>query len=163
MVAYHPVGFPGRPEQTRGTVAVVDDIWALVGSSTLSRRGLCFDGASDLVFMGNELSEGICPILRNMRRQCMGRVLGVEQKPDGSDETPDPRWLQLADPSSAFELMRQTLANNGEGVIQSIWRGLPESTVLSMAADIANPEGRDFSVEAGTLAAAISALGAENY
>ena len=26
VAAYHPVGFPGRPEVIRGTVAVVDDV-----------------------------------------------------------------------------------------------------------------------------------------
>jgi hypothetical protein len=44
------MGFPGRTSRLESTVVIVDDVWTMVGSSTLRRRGLSFDGGSDLVF-----------------------------------------------------------------------------------------------------------------
>jgi hypothetical protein len=40
------------------TTVIVDDCWALVGSSTFSRRGLCFDGGSDIVFTDQQINRG---------------------------------------------------------------------------------------------------------
>lgn len=161
VVAYHPVGFPGRPEVVRGTFAVVDDVWALAGSSTLSRRGVTFDGGVDVAFMGHDLRDGVSATVRDMRRNAMARVLGIGPAPAGT--TPDPRFVRLQDPAGAFGLMRQTVDNGGEGEVQPLFRGLPEIELPAMPTDLADPEGRDFPDTLGGLPAAILALGAEEF
>ena len=163
VVVYHPVGFPGRPEQLRGSFAVVDDVWALTGASTLSRRGLTFDGSTDVAWVGHDLVDGVSASVRAMRRNAMARVLGVGPAPAGSGRTPDPRWVRLADPNGAFSLMRETVANGGEGEIQPLWEGLPEVELPAMPATIADPEGRDFDATIGSLAAQIAALGSNRF
>jgi hypothetical protein len=55
VVFFHPIGFPGRPSRIESTVVIVDNTWAMVGSSTFRRRGLTFDGGSDLVFTDTNL------------------------------------------------------------------------------------------------------------
>ncbi len=44
VVAFSPVGFPGRWSAIRSTVVLIDDVYALVGTSHLRRRGMTFDG-----------------------------------------------------------------------------------------------------------------------
>lgn len=159
VVAYHPVGFPGRPETLRGTFAVVDDVWALVGGSTLSRRGLTFDGSSDLAFVGHRLTDGVSGTIRSARRTAMARVLGVGPREPGSAATPDPRWTQLASRRAAFELMRRVVENGGEGEVEPLWPGLPEAELLPIDKDLADPDGKSFSSELTGLLAALAALG----
>jgi hypothetical protein len=159
VVAYHPVGFPGRPENLRGTFAVVDDVWALTGGSTFSRRGLTFDGSVDLAFVGHNLKDGVSSTVRDARRTAMARVLGVGPLGPGSTATPDPRWTQLAGRRSAFELMRRTVENGGEGEVHRPWPGLPETELPALAKDIADPEGKTFNVLGAALAAALADLG----
>lgn len=159
VVVYHPVGFPGRPEVLRGTFAVVDDVWALVGGATLSRRGMTFDGSVDVAFVGHDLRDGVSTTVRAMRRTAMARVLGVG--PTAAGSTPDPRFVRLADPVGAFGLMKQTLDNGGEGEVQALWPGLPEADLPAMPVDLADPEGRDFAAILGGLPAEIVGLGAE--
>ncbi|MCH7230801.1 hypothetical protein L0U85_08055 [Glycomyces sp. L485] len=161
VAAYHPVGFPGRPENLRGTFAVVDDVWALVGGSTFSRRGLTFDGSTDLAFVGHDLKDGVSATVRDARRSAMARVLGVGPREAGSTATPDPRWTQLAGRCSAFRLMYRTVANGGEGEVQPSWPGLPESDILAPSKDIVDPEGREFSSLLDGLAAALAGLGSD--
>jgi hypothetical protein len=159
VVVYHPVGFPGRPEQLRGTFASVDDVWALVGSSTLSRRGLTFDGGLDISFVGHDLVEGVSRTVRDLRRTAMARLLGLSPPVPGAGETPDPRWVRLADPRSAFELLRETLDNGGEGELEGLWTGLPETELPALDVALADPDGRDFSAVLAGFAAALAGLG----
>lgn len=160
VVVFHPVGFPGRPEIHRGNVVVVDDVWAMVGSSTLSRRGLTFDGGLDLSLLDRRLKDGVSLELRELRRRLMARTLG--KSPPRAGETPDPGWVRLAQMSASFELFREVLDHGGEGLIQPLWPG--PSEVLAQGRAIADPEGRDFDADvlAGALlSAALSTLGGE--
>ncbi|WP_199041165.1 hypothetical protein [Glycomyces salinus] len=161
VVVYHPVGFPGRPENLRGTFAVVDDVWALVGGSTFSRRGLTFDGSTDLAFVGHDLKDGVSATVRDARRAAMARVLGVGPREAGSTATPDPRWTQLAGRRSAFRLMHRTVENGGEGEVQPKWPGLPETEIVAPSKDIVDPEGGEFSAVLDGLAAVLAGLGPE--
>lgn len=77
VAVFHPIGFPGRPEALRGTVAVVDDVWALVGGSTVSRRGFTFDGSTDVAFLDRTVRDGASVGVRELRRRSMARLLGV--------------------------------------------------------------------------------------
>src|SRR5262249_38955767 len=59
VIISHPMGIPGRPLVIRTTSVIVDDVWALVGTSSLSRRGMTFDGANDMVLVDRALDRGV--------------------------------------------------------------------------------------------------------
>ena len=64
VAAFHPIGFPGRPSAIRTTVVIVDNVWAMVGTSHWRRRGMTFDGGCDVAsidrgFNGRGTSAGI--------------------------------------------------------------------------------------------------------
>ena len=77
VFAFHPIGFPGRRSRLEATVVIVDDVWALVGASTFRRRGLTFDGATDVVLTDTVLEESVCPALRDFRRGLLAARLGI--------------------------------------------------------------------------------------
>jgi hypothetical protein len=159
VIAYHPVGFPGRPEVRRGSLVVVDDVWGLVGTSTWSRRGLTFDGSVDVSFVGAALRDGVSAGLADLRRAAMARLLGVAPPATGSADTPDPRWVQLAQPLSAFRLMADTLARGGDGLLEPLWPGLPETDLPALDASIADPDGRGFAGVLQLFAGVLADLG----
>jgi hypothetical protein len=159
VLVYHPVGFPGRPELVRGNVVIVDDVFAMVGTSTLSRRGLTFDGGLDLSFCDRNLRDGYSIKVRDLRRNLMARTLG-RAAPTDTNATPDPNWVRLAQMRGAFEVIREVLAHGGEGLLLPLWQG--PSDVGAQDDQIADPEGRDFNagltVIAG-IAGVLSGLG----
>ena len=161
VLVYHPVGFPGRPEIVRGNVVIVDDVWAMVGTSTLSRRGLTFDGGVDLSFCDRNLRDGYSVKVRDLRRNLMARTLG-KAAPTDQNATPDPNWVRLAQMRGAFEVFREVLEHGGEGVILPLWTGPTNAEVIPQDIQIADPEGRDFNgalTAFAALAAALSGLG----
>src|SRR5436853_7617428 len=81
VAAFHPVGFPGRASRLESTVVIIDDLWAMVGSSTFRRRGLTFDGGSDLVFSDLDLVDGVSPAIVDFRRKLMASRLGIPHTP----------------------------------------------------------------------------------
>ena len=159
VIAYHPVGFPGRPEVRRGSLVVVDDVWALAGTSTWSRRGLTFDGSVDVAFVGAALRDGVSTGVADLRRAAMARVLGVAPPAPGSADTPDPRWVQLAQPLPAFRLMADTLNSGGDGLLEPLWPGLPETDLPALDASIADPDGRGFAAVLQLFAGVLADLG----
>ncbi|MEO5711344.1 MAG: hypothetical protein ABIQ59_16165 [Nocardioidaceae bacterium] len=159
VIAYHPVGFPGRPETRRGSLVVVDDVWALVGTSTWSRRGQTFDGSIDVAFLDRALRDGRSAGVAELRRTAMARTLGVKPPVTGSAETPDPRWVQLAQPGPAYALMAQTLARGGDGLLEPLWSGLPESELPALDVAIADPDGREVSSMLQLFASVLADLG----
>lgn len=164
-VTFHPVGFPGRPSRLESLVVIVDDVWALVGSSSFRRRGLTFDGGSDLVFTDAALVEGRSPAIADFRRRLMASRLGVPggaQSPFGL--MPHPTFVRLADGIEAFYAIREQLVAGGLGTIERLWNGrTPGVTPIdpnSVSIDLANPEGQEYDL-IGTLAlSAIASLNA---
>jgi hypothetical protein len=124
VVAFHPIGFPGRPSGLESTVVVVDDIWALVGSSTWRRRGMTFDGGTDIVFSDTNLVNGVSPSIQAFRRKLLAARLGVPI-PDATviPVLPDSRWVRLADGHEATFVVREALRGVGLGRIERYWRG----------------------------------------
>jgi hypothetical protein len=157
VVIYHPIGFPGRPEVIRGTIGVVDDVWALLGSSTFSRRGLTFDGSIDLVLLDRVIKRGVSETVRNFRKHAMARTLGLAPPVPG--ETASAGWVRLAQQRSAFELVREIVERGGDGLIEPLWSGLPEAELPAVDRDLADPEGREFSTNAGAFAEILAGLG----
>ena len=147
VVAFHPVGFPGRPSRRESTVVIVDDLWALVGSSTFRRRGLTLDGSSDLVFTDGDLVSGRSASIANFRRQVMAARLGVPTSDTNAFGTmPDPNFIRLGNGVEAFYAIREMLVAGGLGKIDRLWKGrtpgVPPLTPTSI--DLANPEGLEF-------------------
>lgn len=157
VIVYHPVGFPGRTEVIRGTLAVIDDVWALLGSSAFSRRGLTFDGSLDLNFLDKTVSGGASKGLRDLRKQAMARTLGL--KAPASGETAHANWVRLSQATKAFELVREIVERGGDGLAEPLWPGLPESQLPALDQKIADPDGRGFSAILGLFVSVLSGLG----
>jgi phosphatidylserine/phosphatidylglycerophosphate/cardiolipin synthase-like enzyme len=157
IVAYQPIGFPGRPEVIRGTLAVVDDVWSLVGSSSFSRRGLTFDGSIDIALIDKTITSGISRNIRLIRKQAMARTLNLA--PPIGTETANANWVRLSHPVKAFQLIQEILDRGGDGFIEPVWPGLSESELPALDRRIADPEGRDFSAAIGIFTDVLSGLG----
>lgn len=136
----HPVGFSGRPSRLATTTIVVDDTWALVGSSSLRRRGLRFDSSTDLVFTDGVYERGVCPALGALRRQLLAARLGIPPQDTG---LPHPGFVRLLDLEESFEVVREYLDDGGYGRVDPF---VPVDLPIFLEpaeARIYNPDGAD--------------------
>ncbi|MBO3752418.1 hypothetical protein J5X84_40715 [Streptosporangiaceae bacterium NEAU-GS5] len=141
VVAFHPVGFPGRPSRPESTVVIVDDVWALIGSSTMRRRGLAFDGGADLVLTDAELVDGRCASIAAFRRVLQAERLGLPAAP-APPALPSSSLLRLADGVEAFHEIREMLRSGGLGKIERLTPAEPMGRPAAPgAADVVNPDG----------------------
>lgn len=154
-VAFHPVGFPGRSSRIETTTIIVDDCWALVGSSSFRRRGLTFDGSWDLVFTDAQVEGGGSPAIAAFRRSILAQRLGV---PTGLT---DANFVRLKDGVESLYLIREMLLAGGLGRIERLWNGETPGVGPTTPAPIdqANPEGREFDL---ATAMAVSAFATFN-
>jgi hypothetical protein len=135
--------FSGRPSRLESMVVIVDDVWALIGSSSFRRRGLTFDGGSDLVFTDTDLVSG------RLRRLPIS----------AANSWPQPRcsrfgdeclrhharrnFIRLNDGVEAFAAIREMLIAGGLGKIERLWNGeLPGVTAFHPRASRSNHESR---------------------
>lgn len=142
VAAFHPIGFPGRPSSIRSTVVIVDDVWAMVGTSHWRRRGMTFDGGCDVAsidrtFNGRGTSAGIA----RFRQELMATKLGVAI-PSGPANS-SALWTRLAEPESAYDTLADLLATGGAGRCSPIWAGPTDTTVILQTDAIADPDGVD--------------------
>ncbi len=151
VVAFHPVGFPGRPSRLESTTVIVDDVWALIGSSTLRRRGLTFDGSSDLVVTGQELEEGRSPAIAALRRSLQASRLGIPAPvpgPPGSvPPLPTSSFIRLADGVEAFHEIREMLRGGGQGRITRLAPADPvgrPATTPAPDIDVVDPDSETY-------------------
>jgi hypothetical protein len=164
VVAFHPVGFPGRPSRVESTVVIADDTWMLLGSSTFRRRGLTFDGGSDLVLTDTDLVRGSSPAIARFRRELLAARLGVAAaEVNGFGRMPDPSFVRLADGVEAFYVIRERLRAGGLGAIERLWKGeLPGQTPIppdAVSMDVANPEGHEFDLATALAVSVLASLG----
>jgi hypothetical protein len=143
FLAFHPIGFSGRPLQIRSTTVIVDDVWCMVGASALRRRGLTFDGATDIVSFDRSLVDGRSSAITQFRRQLMGMHLNVGPTPAAAPPTTpaNPTWVRLAQTDQAFAAFDEVLADGGRGLIEPVWSG-PEN-VEALKPEQADPDGRE--------------------
>jgi hypothetical protein len=156
VVAFHPLGFPGRRSRLESTVVIIDDVWALVGACTLRRRGLTLDGSTDLALTDMTLEEGICPSLQTFRRTLIADRLGIPATSTSAfGVMPDPRFVRLADGTQTVALIREQLLSDGLGRIERLWSGVTPGTTPITPLDqrLADPDGEEFDL-IGTLALA---------
>jgi hypothetical protein len=165
VVAFHPIGFPGRPSRLESTTVIVDDVWALIGSSTLRRRGLTFDGGSDLVFTDQNLVEGRSAVIAGLRRTLQASRLGIAvPAPVGSGVPPlaPSSFIRLADGVEAFHEIREILRGGGLGKIAALTPPDPigrPPTTPAPDIDVVNADGETYDL-AQTLLALAFASGA---
>lgn len=150
VVAFHPVGFPGRPSRLESTTVIVDDVWALVGSSTLRRRGLTFDGSTDLVVTGQDLVEGRSPAIASLRRSLQASRLGITvpaPAATGPVPLPSSSFVRLADGVEAFHEIREMLRGGGQGRITRLSPAEPVGrppTSPEPDMDVVNPDSETY-------------------
>jgi hypothetical protein len=61
--------------------------------------------------------------------------------------------------TSAFEVVREILDRGGDGLVEALWRGLPEADLPALDARIADPDGRGFPAISGIFASVLAGLG----
>lgn len=146
VTAFHPIGFPGRPITLQSQTVIVDDIFALVGASTFRRRGLTFDGSTDIAFTDLKLHNGKSLAITQFRRAIMAERLGI--KITSAGEISNPNFARLKDGVESFHLVREILLAGGFNKISPLWNGTtPGVTKLptdSVSQAVANPDGREF-------------------
>jgi hypothetical protein len=171
VVIAHPMGAPGRPLVIRTTTVVVDDVWCLSGTSSWSRRGLTFDGGTDLVLADWQLDRGAGASIRAHRKALMAAHLGVGPgttgvgggAPPSNVGAPTADWVRLHEPVSAHEAFADVLAAGGQGKLLPLWAGpdpAPPGAVQAHPTGVADPDGRDGASILGTIAAALGGNGA---
>lgn len=117
VVAFHPLGFPGRPLKLNTQTIIVDDVWALSGTSSISQRGLFFDGSTDLVFCDKQLRRGKSAAIVNLRRNLMLQYLRLDNE---LPNLPSSNKVFLQDGSKTFEMLKGLLKGGGGGMIKAI-------------------------------------------
>jgi hypothetical protein len=153
VVVFHPIGFPGRFSRIETNVVIVDDAWAMIGGATLRRRGLTFDGSSDVVVTDTLIENAHSPAIREFRRKVMTNRLGIE--PASSQ----PSFVALSEGTTAFRLVRDIVNAGGLGDVSPVWDGVTPGLDLAtpLTADQANPDGRDLDYATAVLIAAFGA------
>ncbi|WP_406356310.1 hypothetical protein [Streptomyces sp. NBC_00658] len=158
VLAFHPIGFPGRPSRLESTVVIVDDVWMLIGSSALRRRGLTFDGGSDLVVTDADLVEGRSPAIAEFRRALQADRLGVATPPPAGPALPSSSFLRLADGAEAFHEIREVLRGGGLGRISRLAPPDPPGRPTAAGpADVVDPDSE--TVDLPRLLAALALAG----
>lgn len=94
VVVAHPMGMPGRPLVIRTTTVIVDDVWCATGSSSLTPRGLSFDGTLDIVLADRQFDRGVGVAIRAHRKALMAMHLGVAP-PASPQAAPAADWVRL--------------------------------------------------------------------
>ncbi|MFA6152503.1 MAG: hypothetical protein WC716_14365 [Chitinophagaceae bacterium] len=155
LVVFHPVGFPGRPSNIEQSSIIIDDQWALIGSSSFRRRGLCFDGSSDIVFTDLKTKNGAAASIQTLRQRLLKQRLGIAESDSSS------RALLVSDFKSAFALVRQTLIAGGLGKTERLWNGHTDGVTFSeptINRDVANPDGITFNLTGTAVFAAFAGI-----
>jgi hypothetical protein len=156
VVAFHPVGFPGRDMAIRTTSIIVDDVYALVGASHFRRRGMTLDGSLSVASFDAVFRDGYSTDVQQYRRRIMAAKLGVPiptgRVPGSTD------WLRLMRPKAAFSLVSDMLEQGGLGRILPLWAGPADNSVLAATVDMADPDGTNGS----TFVSMFASLLAEN-
>ncbi len=140
VAAFHPIGFPGRPTVGRSTVVLVDDVYALVGTSHWRRRGMTFDGGCDVVSMDRHLdARGVSGAVARFRQELLATRLGIAIP--SSPATSTALWTRLAEPESAYDVLRDLLSAGGLGRCQPAFAGPTDTAVIPEDVDKTDPDG----------------------
>lgn len=157
IVCFHPIGFPGRPANIETQTVIVDDNWMLTGSSAFRRRGLTFDGSSDIVCTDGDTVMGRSLKIKNFRKNLIAQRLQF----DIGNRSTDAKPVMLESGLSTFNLIRALLVAGGLGKIERLWNGRVEGVAFvepTIDEDLANPEGISFNALSAIIMAAFASL-----
>ncbi|MEM7057142.1 MAG: hypothetical protein AAF557_06110 [Pseudomonadota bacterium] len=141
VAVFHPKGFPGRHAALRTTSVIVDDCWAMVGTSHFRRRGMTYDGAADVVSIPYGMRGAAGGNITAYRRETMARKLGLE--PALAADRRRTEWARLSTMRGAFQVIDDLLKRDGAGMISPLWPGPTDNAVLTTNHDVADPDGAD--------------------
>src|SRR5262249_16409765 len=85
LAVFSPSAGAGRSVRFASTSVVIDDAYALTGTTHLWRRGLAFDSSLAAAGLDETLTDGRPPAVRNFRRALVGGALGVPPAPVPDD------------------------------------------------------------------------------
>ena len=139
IVAFHPVGFPGRPPAIRTTTVIVDDVYCVTGTSHFRRRGMTFDGGLDVANFDCSIVDGYCAGIANFRRRMMAEKMSVPAATTVATATD--MWVRLASPEGAFSTVRSMLRGGGMGRIEPLWAGATPDNILPRPPQVVDPDG----------------------
>jgi hypothetical protein len=145
VIAFHPMGHPQRPKQLMTNIVLVDDVWAMVGTSNLRRRGLMFDGGQDIVLLDRTIVNGKSAGIAAFRRQVMADHLSLQNQ-NSTLPIPHATQVRLNDIHESFFVFKELLSQGGAGLIRPIWAGdLTDITPSSFPSDdMADPNSDTF-------------------
>jgi hypothetical protein len=129
VVAFVPAGGPGRGLHLASTTVVVDDVYALVGTTHLWRRGLSFDSSVSVAVCDERLDGGVGPEIADFRRRAVAGRLSV---PPASV------------PADAVELciaVRRLVAQGGLGRLAATGLPTPDPDRVASEVDVWNRDG----------------------
>jgi hypothetical protein len=142
VAAFHPIGFPGRAALIRSTVVIVDDVFALVGTSHVRRRGMTFDGGCDVASIDRALNaQGRSAAIARFRQELMAAKLGIAV-PNGPANS-SALWTRLGEPDSAFDVLADLLAAGGQGRCSPVFAGPTDNRVIPQTDQVSDPDGVD--------------------
>ncbi|MEO5682199.1 MAG: hypothetical protein ABIQ88_06130 [Chitinophagaceae bacterium] len=158
VIAFHPLGFPGRPVKMSTQTIIVDDVWAMMGSSNFSQRGFFFDGSADIVCCDKRMKNGKSLAIAALRRSLMLQYLRMD---NALPNMPASNQVFLQNGRSAFEMLRALIDGGGGAMIRGF---VPADTTgigaaeLTALQNIADPKGDTFYQAQAVLSTWLTAL-----
>lgn len=140
VAAFQPIGFPGRSTVGRSSVCLVDDVYAVVGTSHWRRRGMTFDGGCDVVSIDRRIDDrGASTAIARYRQELMATRLGIPIPTSAADTTA--LWTRLAEPESAYDVLVDLLSGGGQGRCSPVYAGPTDTAVIPEEVDKIDPNG----------------------
>jgi hypothetical protein len=129
VVLFAPTAGSGRQAYMATTTVIIDDVYALTGSTHLWRRGLTFDSSIAAASFDEALTDGRCAAIAGLRQQLMADRLGVSAN------------LAPQDPADLVFILNKIIAAGGQGRIAAgAYPGRPDTTPAGTR-DAWNPDG----------------------
>jgi phosphatidylserine/phosphatidylglycerophosphate/cardiolipin synthase-like enzyme len=137
---------------------IVDDVWAIMGSSNFSRRGFFFDGSTDLVFCDRRLKNGKSLSVTNLRRNLMLQYI---RSGKGTNDLPVSNKVLLQNGRSAFDMLKALVDGGGAAMIRKMETtdlSAIETGQLDALKNLADPDHKTFDQPMAVLSTWLSAL-----
>lgn len=151
LVFFSPAAGPGRSLRLASTTVIVDDVYAITGTTHLWRRGQTFDSSVAVAAFDEQIVDDASRELRDFRRRLVAGRLGL-----GLTQLPD-------EPAALTEAIRRINEQGGRGRTMVEHLETPAETTGTISRAAWNPDGSpgtDFDVLV-RLATALASVSAE--